>query len=336
MTGCRVGAKNTLDQNYLYLAERLGVKVQPDTEVTAVRPAPAGGYTVHARQVDGAEQTVHAPNVVFSGGVMGTLPLLLSMQRAPDGLPRLSPRLGTSVRTNNEALIGVIAPDSKEDFSRGVAITSILHTDEHSHIEPVRYGAGSTFFRSFMAPHVPAKHAWLRLLLLLKALLTKPLSWLRAWTVRKYAEKSQILLYMRTLEETLTLKIGRSVFTGFKRGLVSKLDDPTSAPSANLPEATALANSFAKKVDGLTGSLLAETVMGAPTTAHILGGCTMGSDASQGVIDPQHRVFGYPGLYVIDGSAISANPGVNPSLTITAMAERAMSFIPANSAMPQT
>ncbi len=329
MTGCRVGAKNTLDQNYLYLAEKLGVQVQANTEVTAVRPRQQdSGYTVRTKSIDGSEQDFSAPNVIFSGGVMGTMPLLLAMRRDPEGLPALSPRLGARVRTNNEALIGVLAPDSQEDFSRGVAITSILHTDEHSHIEPVRYGAGSTFFRSLMAPHAPAKHALMRLFSLMKQFLTHPLRWLRALTVRKYAEKTQILLYMRTLEETLTLKLGRSLFTGFRLGLVSRLDDPASAPSANLPEATALAQRFADKVDGVLGSLVAETVMGAPTTAHILGGCAMGSDANEGVIDHQHRVFGYAGLYVIDGSAVSANPGVNPSLTITALAERAMSYIP--------
>ncbi len=328
MTGCRVGAKNTLDQNYLYLAEKLGVEVRPDTEVTAVRALSDGGYAVHAKGLDGKESELVVPNVILSGGVMGTLPLLLAMRGDAQGLPALSPQLGAKVRTNNEALIGVLAPDSKEDFSRGVAITSILHTDEHSHIEPVRYGAGSTFFRLLMAPHAPAKYALVRLLLVLKILLTHPLRWLRAWTIRKYAEKTQVLLYMRTLEETLTLKLGRSLFTGLRRGLVSHVDDPAHAPSANLPEATALAHSFANKVDGVVGSLFAETLMGAPTTAHILGGCTMGRDASEGVIDPQHRVFGYPGLYVIDGSAVSANPGVNPSLTITAMAERAMTFIP--------
>jgi cholesterol oxidase len=158
--------------------------------------------------------------------------------------------------------------------------------------------------------------------------LQNPAGWARAFTTRAYAEKTQVLLYMRTLEETLTLALGRSPYTGFRQGLVSKLDDPKSAPSANLPEASALARRFAEKVGGVMGSLFAETLVGAPTTAHILGGCAMGRDAEEGVIDTQHRVFGYPGLYVVDGAAVSANPGVNPSLTITAMAERAMSLVP--------
>ena len=158
-------------------------------------------------------------------------------------------------------------------------------------------------------------------------LFTHPVRWARAYTTSKYAEKTQVLLYMRTLEETLTLKLGRGLYTGFREGLMSKLDDPKSAPSANLPEASALAKRFAEKVNGVLGSLFAETVVGAPTTAHILGGCAMGRTAEEGVIDLEHRVFNYPGLFVVDGAAVSANPGVNPSLTITALAERAMSRI---------
>ncbi|MFT3922041.1 MAG: GMC family oxidoreductase [Myxococcales bacterium] len=334
MTGCRVGAKNTLDRNYLYLAERLGTEILAETEVLAVRPKAEGqGYRVETRG-SGAQadtRTFSADQVVFAGGVMGTLPLLLAMQKDPQGLPKLSKQLGARVRTNNESLIGVMAPDSPEDFSRGVAITSILHTDEHSHLEPVRYGAGSSFFRNLMAPHAPAKNAFVRVGKAIGQLMAHPVRWTRAFTIKQYAEKTQVLLYMRTLEETLTLKLGRGIYTGFREGLMSKLDDPKSAPSANLPEASALAKRFAEKVNGVLGSLFAETVVGAPTTAHILGGCAMGRDAEEGVIDTQHRVFGYPGLFVIDGAAVSANPGVNPSLTITALAERAMGLIQAKS-----
>jgi cholesterol oxidase len=335
MTGCRVGAKNTLDRNYLYLAEQLGTQVLPETEVTAVRPAADGsGYVVETRGSfqHAQKQSFQTAQVVFAGGVMGTLPLLLAMQKDPAGLPKLSPRLGARVRTNNESLIGVVAADSEEDFSHGVAITSILHTDEHSHLEPVRYGKGSSFFQKLMAPHAPANNAFVRIAKAFGQLFAHPVRWTRAFMMDRYAEKTQVLLYMRTLEETLTLKLGRGMYTGFREGLISTLDDPKSAPSANLPEATALAQSFAAKVQGVIGSLFAETVVGAPTTAHILGGCAMGRNADEGVIDAQHQVFGYPGLYVIDGSAVSANPGVNPSLTIAALAERAMSRVAAKAA----
>jgi cholesterol oxidase len=334
MTGCRVGAKNTLDRNYLYLAEQLGLQILPETEVTAVRPeSSVRGYRVETRHsFEHKKKTIYrATNVVFAGGVMGTLPLLLAMKKDPEGLPHLSNRLGDRVRTNNESLIGVMAPGSSEDFSRGVAITSILHTDEHSHLEPVRYGSGSSFFRNLMAPHAPAGNSVARIAGALGQLLAHPVRWARAYSASNYAEKSQVLLYMRTLEETLTLKLGRGLYTGFREALMSKLDDPKSAPSANLPEATALARRFAEKVNGVLGSLFAETVVGAPTTAHILGGCAMGRDANEGVIDTSHRLFGYQGLYVVDGAAVSANPGVNPSLTITALAERALSLIPMKS-----
>jgi cholesterol oxidase len=331
MTGCRVGAKNTLDRNYLYLAEGLGAEIHPETEVTAVRPLGAqGGYRIETRPSlgKGEARVVEAKNVVFAGGVIGTLPLLLSMKADPEGLPHLSERLGQKVRTNNESLIGVCAPESQEDFSRGVAITSILHTDEHSHLEPVRYGAGSRFFQKLFVPHAPSDSAAERVLGSIGAFLRHPLQWGRAFWLREYAEKTQVLLYMRTLEETLTLELGRSALRGFAKGLVSKLDTPESAPTANLPEASALAKRFGEFVGGLSGNLFTETLMAAPTTAHILGGCVMGASAAEGVIDRDHRVFGYPGLYVIDGSAVSANPGVNPSLTITALAERAMSKVP--------
>jgi cholesterol oxidase len=329
MTGCRVGAKNTLDHNYLYLAEGLGCAIEAETEVTAVRERDGGGYAIETRSTGrGHERTFTADRVVFAGGVLGTVPLLLSMKSDPRGLPRLSDRLGKAVRTNSEALFGVIAPDSDADFSKGVAITSILETDEHSHIEPVRYASGSGFFRLLTLPHSPGSTLASRLASAARGLIENPIRWAKAYTVRDFAKSSQVLLYMRTLEGTLNLREGRSAFTGFAKGLVTELDDPREAPSAFMEEATDLARRFAKKVGGVAATMFTETLLGVPSTAHILGGCCMGVDSSNGVIASDHRVFGYDGLYVVDGSAVSANPGVNPSLTITALAERAMSRIP--------
>jgi cholesterol oxidase len=233
------------------------------------------------------------------------------------------------VRTNSEALLAVISPDPNEDFSKGVAITSILHTDEHSHVEPVRYAAGSGFFRTMALPHAPGPTAFGRMASAARGLLRHPLRWARALTVADFAKQSQVLLYMRTLEGTLSLRLGKNAWTAFRGGLVTRLDDPAAAPKAFMPEATDLARRFAEKVGGVAVSLLTETLLGVPSTAHILGGACMGADATAGVIDSDHRVFGYPGLWVVDGAAVSANPGVNPSLTITALAERAMSRIPA-------
>ncbi|TDP76800.1 GMC family oxidoreductase [Bradymonas sediminis] len=335
MTGCPYNAKNTLDYNYLWLAERQGLRIEAEREVTAVRPRKNGGYRVETEpSLDKSEPaiTYRARRVIFAGGVMGTVPLLLKLREDPDGLPGLSPRVGDAVRTNNEALLGVIHPDNGDDMSRGVAITSILHTDEHSHIEPVRYGAGSDFFRLLALPHAPSENIFGRFAQVAGGFARQPRLWARAMLTTDWSKRTQILLYMRTLESTLSFRLGRSVYTGFARGLVSKLDDPARAPSAFMPEATDLARRWAKKVGGVTMGLLTETLMGTPTTAHILGGCCMGEDAQSGVIDAEHRVHGYEGLYVVDGSAVSANPGVNPSLTITALAERAMAKIEKKSA----
>ncbi len=333
MTGCKVGAKNTLDRNYLYLAEKRGVEVRPETEVLAVRPRPNGGYAIEMQGSLDASQTsqVETTRVIFSGGVMGTLPLLLKMKEDPRGLPRLSDRLGDFVRTNSESLIGVASPDSDVDYSKGIAISSILHTDEHSHLEPVRYGPGSDFFRFLTWPHGPGTNVVERVGRMIARFARDARAWTKLYTSKLYSERGTILLYMRTLDGSLRLRLGRSAMTGFRKGLVSAIAEGGEAPQAFIPEATELAERFAQKVKGVAGTIFSETVIGSPTTAHILGGACMGATADEGVIDAQHRVFGYDGLYVIDGSAVSANPGVNPSLTITALAERAMSFIPAKS-----
>jgi cholesterol oxidase len=332
MLGCRHGAKNTLDKNYLYLAEKRGLELHADTEVTWVRPLPEGGYEVQALQ--GPRQLFRRPvrftarQVIFAGGVLGTLSLLSRLKQHPQGLPRLSERLGDCVRTNSEALIGIITPRKDVDLSRGVAISSILHTDEHSHLEPVRYPAGSGFFRLLALPHASAPTLLARLARLMSVVLRHPLRTLRALLVPDFARHSLILLYMRTLEGHLRMQLGRGLFTGLRRGLTTALQEGP-APTAYMPEINDLAERFARRLDGSVMSMATETLMGIPTTAHILGGCSMGDSPERGVIDSRHRVFGYEGLYIIDGSAISANPGVNPSLTIAALAERAMTLIPA-------
>lgn len=326
MTGCRVGAKNTLDKNYLYLAERLGTQVLAETEVSAVRPD-ANGYRVETfGSFDKKnKRVIHAKKVVFASGVMGTIPLLLAMREDPNGLPKLSARLGRSVRTNNESLVAVSNQQTPHDFSKGIAITSILHTDDDSHIEPVRYNASSNFFRKLVFPHSTKTTLLGRLGAVVKAYATNPLQWAGGWLLGDN-RKAAILLYMRTLDESLTLKLNQLPF-GI-RSLNTELDDPKSAPRANLPEAAELAQRFAKIMGGVVSSMFSEALFGIPTTAHILGGACMGKDENDGVIDSDHQVFNYPGLYVVDGAAVSANPGVNPSLTITALAERAMSQIP--------
>ncbi|MGZ3423328.1 MAG: FAD-dependent oxidoreductase, partial [Polyangiales bacterium] len=237
MTGCRYGAKNTLDQNYLYLAEKRGVEVRPETEVVAVRERAGGGYVVETKSSTHHKseiERIETARVIFSGGVMGTIPLLLEMKEK-GVLPRLSERLGDFVRTNSESLIGVGSPDCPEDFSKGIAITSILHTDEHSHLEPVRYGPGSDFFKWLILPHAPGKNAVVRMGKALGSLVKNARLWAKTYLSDKYTEHGAILLYMRTLEGSLRFRLGRSPLTGFKRGLVSELDPGSEAPQAFIP-----------------------------------------------------------------------------------------------------
>lgn len=326
MTGCRHGAKNTLDKNYLYFARKLGLTLHADTEVVHVAPRPEGGYRVRALEgrtwFGRTEREFTARNVIFSGGPLGTNSLLLRLRADQSALPQLSSQLGRRVRTNSESLICVTVPGSTDDHAKGIAINSLLQTDEHSHLEMVRYGTGSGFFRTLAtAPHVPGRTGFLMIFRMLLAALMHPILTLRAFFVSDWARTTMILLYMRTTEGTLR-------FVRNKLGVMNTELEKGERPTAAMPDATALALRIAAKAGGIARTTFHEMIFDVPTTAHILGGCCMGDSEQTGVIDPQHRVFGYDGLYVIDGSAISANIGVNPSLTICALAERAISFIP--------
>ncbi len=325
MTGCRYNAKNSLDKNYLYLAQKKGAEIRAESEVYDVRPlgAPDGsdGYRVYWRQSTRyfkRKGSFTCRGVVFSGGVLGTVPLLLKLRKT--SLPRLSARIGYGVRTNSESLIGITTTDKATDFSHGIAIGSILHTDAHSSVEPVRYAAGSGFWRILMSPMVSGTNAFTRLLKVGREIVGHPPTFLKTYFVDDWARRTQILLFMQTLESTLRLT--RGTF-----GLKTRMDRG-KAPTAFIPEAQEIARRYARIAGGNPTVLLTETLLGIPTTAHILGGAVMGKNAEEGVIDKDNRVFGYRHMYVCDGSMISANPGVNPSLTITALSERAMSKIP--------
>ena len=333
MTGCRYNAKNTLDKNYLYLAEKRGAKVLAgkkalriealDSEDPGEHSTGTSGYRVRIRDTGGVIKRKHeltAGAVILSGGVLGTVRLLLNMKRKY--LPGLSDQLGTGIRTNNESLALVHSRMREKDFSRGVAIGSIFPPDQDTHLEPVRYGSGSGFWKLLGVPMTYGKTVAGRILKLIWHLIRRPASWLRIYFSRDFAKESVILLFMQHLDSTLRLK----------RGLVNlrSVLSTGPAPSAFMPLARQLAESTSQEVDGSPFVIASEAILGTPLTAHILGGCIIGRDASEGVIDANHRVFGYQNLYVCDGSAISANPGVNPALTITAMTERAMSKIPDN------
>jgi len=325
MVGCRYNAKNTLDKNYLPLAEGIGAKILAEAEAVDVSPLGtadgSGGYRVTWRPSiawTGKKGTATCRGVVFSGGVLGTVKLLAKLGKS--SLPELSGRVGQGVRTNSESLMGIMTFDKATKFSDGVAIGSILQTDEHSFLEPVRYPSGSGFWRLFMAPLAHGKSVVTRIAKMLYDLARHPVDNLKVYLVGNWAEKTQILLFMRTIDSTLRLVAGR-------RRLRSEKDQG-EAPTAFMPEAKELAEQYARIVNGKPMVLLSETLLGIPTTAHILGGAVMGRDRSEGVVDSGNRVFGYKELYICDGSVVSANPGVNPSLTIAALAERAMSMIP--------
>ncbi|MCK5835860.1 MAG: GMC family oxidoreductase [Desulfobacula sp.] len=326
MTGCRFDAKNTLDKNYLYLARAKGAELIAEAKVTHVTQTKISDeldrYNIQYRKstrLFSRNKTIRTKGVVFSGGVLGTVPLLLKLKKK--SLPNLSDQIGNNIRTNSESLVGVTTFDKKTVFSDGVAIGSILHTDEYSHIEPVRYSSGSGFWRILLAPMVSGSTLVKRFGNLLFDLIRHPIKNLSVLFTWDFAKHTQILLFMQTINSTL--KFSPGLF-----GLKSSME-AGPRPTAFIPEAQDLVNRYAKIVNGKPVALLTETIAGIPTTAHILGGCVMGTDSKNGVIDKNHRVFGYENMYICDGSAISANPGVNPSLTITALSERAMSKIPA-------
>ena len=327
MTGCRVGAKNTLVKNYLYLAERNGAKVIPLTTVTGLRPA-AGGFTVEVRRTGRRSakfrSTITAGQVVLAAGTWGTQNLLHKMKDT-GALPGLSPRLGELTRTNSEAIIGAgrLSVDPEHDYSRGVAITSSIHPDDSTHIEPVRYGKGSNAMGLLQTVATDGSLPIARWRQALRFIVTHPV--LTAGLLRTYrwSERTVILLVMQSLDNSITTYTKPG---WFGRRYTSKQGHGEPNPSF-IPAGYEANQLTAKHIGGVAGGTWGE-LANIPLTAHFIGGCPIGSDAERGVIDPYHRVHGYPGLSIVDGSAISANLGVNPSLTITAQAERAMACWP--------
>lgn len=326
MTGCRHNAKNTLDKNYLWLAVQKGAEVLPEHFVRSIKPAGAAdgsdGYEIGFRKTTSflfhPEKHLKAKGIVLSGGVLGTVRLLLDMRRKK--LPLLSRHVGDFIRTNNESLVLVDSRDFSKDFSKGIAIGSIYAPDENSHLEPVRYGSGSGFWKMLGVPLTHGKNVWIRIGKLLVHLIRHPFTWLHLYVTKDHAKQSVILLYMQHLNSTIRLR--RGLFN-----LRSKMSDG-AVPTAFMPESKKLAEEISGLIKGKPFVLITEAISGIPTTAHILGGCVIGKSADEGVIDKDHKVFGYSNMYVCDGSAISSNPGVNPSLSISAMTERAMAKIP--------
>ncbi len=337
MVGCRHNAKNTLVKNYLYFAEKRGVEVRAEATVTALHPLPdpqsdGARYAVTFRRSTGfgprRSQRVRAHNVVMAAGVIGTLGLLLRCRDTLGTLPNLSPRLGEQVRTNSEALLGVTARDGAIDYTEGVAITSIVRADAVTQVEPVHYSEGSSFIKLLAAPMIEAGSSVAgRVLRVVGQIARHPLDFARSKFRPGWAHDTTILLVMQAEDNLMRLRLGRSLFTLFRRGLVAE-HSPDATIHAQIDIGHTVARRFAEGVNGIAQAPLHESLLNMPTTAHILGGCPFGHSAQDGVIGLNCEVFNYPGLYVVDGSIMPANPGVNPSLTITALAEYALSHIP--------
>ncbi|RDI55547.1 GMC oxidoreductase [Nocardia mexicana] len=328
MTGCRHGAKNTLVKNYLYLAEKAGAQVIPMTTVTAVRPLNGGSWQVDTERTGAwlrkSPKSFTAGQVVLAAGTRGTQQLLFAM-RDKGILPGLSPRLGELTRTNSESIVGAATRkvDPDRDFTRGVAITSSIHPTADTHIEPVRYGKGSNamgLLQTLMVDGGGRIPRWLRFLL---EVLRHPVRLVSMLSVKNWSERTVISLVMQHLDNSITTYTKRSLFG---RKLTSKQGHGEPNPTW-IPAGNDVTRRVADKIGGTAGGSWGE-IFNIPLTAHFLGGAAIGADPEHGVLDPYHRVYGYPTLSVVDGAAVSANLGVNPSLTITAQAERAASLWP--------
>lgn len=327
MTGCRHNAKNTLLKNYLGLAERAGVEVIPLTTVTSLEPADGSGpWRVNTRSSASwlpSRRVFTCDQVIVAAGTFNTQRLLHRMKDT-GRLPKLSGYLGVKSRTNSEALVGAVGKNGQgHEFHKGSAITSSIHLDEHTHVEPVRYGIGSNAMAllatllSDGATPAERRRNWL------STAARRPLALIRLLNARGWSQRTIIALVMQNLDSSIHVSGRRGLF-GWR--LRSKPDahrpNPKSIPQANLA-----AREIAKEMDGEPMGALTD-LFGAPITAHFVGGCVIGDSPNNGVIDPYHRVWGYPTLHVVDGSAVTANLGVNPSLTITAQAERALALWP--------
>jgi len=329
MVGCRHNAKNTLPKNYLYFAEKYGAKIQAEAEVTNVQPIEGGGlYQVDYRdsvKLFKRAYTVRAKNVIFSAGVMGTMKLLLQLRDVKKSLPKISAKLGSMVRTNSEGLLGSVARSSEINYSKGVSISSIYNHDEITRIEPVRYPDGSSLMRFLAAPLMDANVSVpMRLIKFLWWSLTHPLDFLKALVLPGWAHNATILLVMQHADNRMRFRIGRSLFTLFRVGMVAE-EEPGYKINAQVEGSHDIVREFAKRTNGVALGSIGENLLGLPTTAHILGGAPVGASAEDSVVNERFQIHGYEGLYIIDGSIMPANPGVNPSLTITALAEYAMS-----------
>lgn len=323
MVGCRVGAKNTLMKNYLYFAQNLGLKILTEAQATKVEEEHDGQYRVTVKQ-KGLFKTYNTKGVVFSAGVLGTIELLLKMKDCGH-LPKLSSKLGHYLRTNSEALVG-LRVKNQADFSKGIAISAGFYPDPQTHVEIVRYGEDSDMIGMISTLMVGGGPHLVRIAKFFWQVFLHPYKFFQTLRLKNWAKESIILLVMQNLDNHLKFVLRRPWYWPFKKVMSTKINHQAKVP-VFLPTANLVAQKMAKELHGTTLSSVPEVLLNKTTTAHILGGAIMAQGPEHGVIDYKNQVFGYKNMYVIDGSMIPANLGVNPSLTITAMAEHAMSFI---------
>jgi cholesterol oxidase len=337
MVGCRYNAKNSLVKNYLYFAEKWGAIVWPESEVHDIRPLsgeqPDGAryevaFTKTTAWLNKPEMTVRARNVIVAAGTLGTNRLLFKCREITKSLPEISTQLGKKVRTNSETLFASISRDFSTNYSEGLAITSVFQPDQVTAVEPVRYPEGSSFIRLLAGPMIqPGGSIPTRILRTLSSIIRHPIDFMHNYFSSNWAHRTTIFLVMQTVDNQIHLQLGRSILTFFRRNLVSLSDTDKSIPHT-IEIGQKITKQFAEATDGVPLSSIHESLFNVPTTAHLLGGCSIGKGPDDGVLDLDCQVFNYPGLYVVDGSIVPANPGINPSLTITAMAEYAMSRMP--------
>ncbi len=326
MIGCPNGAKNTLDKNYLYMAEKLGVTIIPETEVKQVKPLSERRYQIVAVSSHGLskkETIFECGSVVFSGGVLGTVKLLLECKEK-GLLPNLSDKVGDFTRTNSEAILGVDSRDRSMDWNDHIAITSGIYPDENTHIEIVRYNKGSDVMYALATVLTDGGGKIPRILRFFGNILIHPLQFLRGLWIPGQSARTSLILVMQSTENYLRIKKTRS-------GLDSTLPEMGKRIPTYIPIANQVTRRMAEKMRGFPKGSWFEVLLDAPTTAHILGGCVMANSPSEGVVDQEGRVFGYQGLYVADGSVVPVNLNANPALTITALAEYIMAQIPSKS-----
>lgn len=330
ITGCAYGAKNTLERNYLHFARQRGVQIQAERQVTHIEPLAGGGYCVHLKHpwLTKAIPPLRARRVILAAGALGTQEILFASRDRYRTLPGLPASLGEHVRTNSEAIVAILANDPAVDVTRGATISSHFYADARTHITQNRFPESYAFMKWYMGPLVDGARPLVRALRTLRQFLRHPVQSTVSFRARHWHRRISVLTVMQQADNEMGFSYGRTVLRGGRFGLKSRITRGGRSPSF-LPEANAAARAFAEASDGTPLNTLMESLGNLSVTAHILGGAVMAAGPDAGVIDLNHEVFGYPGLYVVDGAAIPANVGVNPSLTITALAERFGTGFPA-------